>query len=226
MKPSAILLDLDGTLIDSRPGIAASCAAALHALGHTPDPALDITSLIGPPLPQVMARLLARYGDDRIDAGITAYRAHYGTIGLHMATVYRGIPEVVNLLAQGARCFVVTSKRKDFAARIVASLEFAATIAAVYGTEPDGSVDDKARLIAKVLRTEGLDPGGTIMVGDRSHDVIGARANALRAVGVLWGYGSRAELETAGADVLAVKPANLADLRSGPSAADAYSHGG
>jgi phosphoglycolate phosphatase len=205
----AILLDLDGTLIDSRPGIAASCVAALRALGHAPDPAFDVTPLIGPPLPQVIARLLARYGDDRVEAGMTAYRAHYGEIGLHMATVYPGIADALRLLSERARCFVVTSKRKDFATRIVASLEFAATIRGVYGTELDGSLDDKARLIAAVLREECLDPSGTTMVGDRSHDMIGARANGLRAIGVLWGYGSRDELEAAGADRLLAVPDEL-----------------
>jgi len=130
MSGRAILLDLDGTLIDSRPGILASCEAALRALGHTPDPAFDITPLIGPPLPQVIARLLERHGDDRVDAGITAYRAHYGEIGLHMATVYPGIPAALRALSAGARCLVVTSKRTVFAARIVASLDFAGTIGA------------------------------------------------------------------------------------------------
>jgi phosphoglycolate phosphatase len=205
----AYLIDLDGTLIDSRPGIAASCEAALRALGHTPDPAFDVTPLIGPPLPQVIARLLARYGDDRVEAGMAAYRAHYGEIGLYMATVYPGIPEALRTLSGQARCFVVTSKRKDFAARIVASLEFAGAISGVYGTEPDGSMDDKARLIAAVLRHECLDPNDTTMVGDRSHDIIGARANGLRAIGVLWGYGSREELEAAGADRLLVTPNEL-----------------
>ena len=205
----AIFLDLDGTLIDSRPGIAASCAAALRVLGHTPDPAFDVTPLIGPPLPQVIARLLAGFGDDRVDAGMVAYRTHYGEIGLHMATVYPGIPEAVRTLSASARCFVVTSKRKDFAARIVASLEFAGAIGSVYGTEPDGSMDDKARLIAAVLRIERLDPSDCTMVGDRSHDVIGARANGLRTIGVLWGYGSRDELTAAGADALVTTPGDL-----------------
>jgi phosphoglycolate phosphatase len=205
----AILLDLDGTLIDSRPGIAASCAVALRALGHTPDSAFDVTPLIGPPLPQVIARLLARYGDDRVEAGMTAYRAHYGEIGLHMATIYPGIPETLRLLSARARCFVVTSKRKDFASRIVTSLAFADAISGVYGTEPDGSVDDKARLIAAVLRIERLDPNDAIMVGDRSHDVLGAHSNGLRAIGVLWGYGSRDELAAAGADALVATPGEL-----------------
>jgi phosphoglycolate phosphatase len=209
----AVLLDLDGTLIDSRPGIAASCEAALRALGHIPDPSFDVTPLIGPPLPSVIGRLLACYGDDRVDTGIAAYRAHYGDIGLHMATVYPGIAEAVRLLAMDSRCFIATSKRTVYASRIVGALEFAGNISAVYGTEPDGSLDDKARLISAILHSEGLDPNDTIMVGDRSHDMIGARANELRAIGVLWGYGSREELQSAGADALLETPADLRHLR-------------
>ncbi len=208
-RQRAILLDLDGTLIDSRPGIAASCAAALRALGYEPDPAFDVTPLIGPPLPQVIARLLARHGDGRVDAGMAAYRAHYGETGLRMATVYPGIPDALRTLSVHARCFVVTSKRKDFATRIVGSLDFRGAIHRVYGTEPDGSVDDKARLIAAVLRIERLDPDDAVMVGDRSHDMIGARANGMRSIGVLWGYGSRDELSAAGANTLAATPGEL-----------------
>ena len=70
MTTRAILLDLDGTLIDSRPGIAASCEAMLRALGHTPDPSFDITPMIGPPLPSVIGRVLALYNDDRVEAGV------------------------------------------------------------------------------------------------------------------------------------------------------------
>jgi phosphoglycolate phosphatase len=207
--PRAILLDLDGTLIDSRPGIAASCEAALRALGHTPDPSFDVTPLIGPPMPQVIGRLLERYGDDRVDAGIAAYRAHYGETGLHLATIYPGIADALPHLSANAHCFVVTSKRSIYAQRIVESLGLAVWFRGVYGTEPDGSLDDKADLIAAVLLAEELDPRETVMVGDRLHDVLGAHANDLRAIGVLWGYGSRAELESAGADALADKPDDL-----------------
>jgi phosphoglycolate phosphatase len=210
MKRRAILLDLDGTLIDSRPGILASCEAALNALDHALDPTFDITPLIGPPLPKVIAGLLAQFGDDRVEAGIAAYRAHYGAVGLHMATVYPGIPAALRILSDRARCLVVTSKRKDFASRIVAALEFADTISGAYGTEPDGSLDDKAQLIATVLERESLDPRDALMVGDRSHDMIGARANGMPAVGVLWGYGSREELLAAGAERLVAAPADLA----------------
>jgi phosphoglycolate phosphatase len=212
MTTRAILLDLDGTLIDSRPGIAASCEAMLRALGHTPDPSFDITPMIGPPLPSVIGRVLALYNDDRVEAGVTAYREHYGAIGLHQAEVYPGIADTLPLLAACARCFVVTSKRTVFATRIVEAIGFSPLFGGVYGTEPDGSLDDKAHLIAAVLRTEALDPDNAIMVGDRMHDIIGAQANNLRAIGVLWGYGSRTELEQAGAAALARYPSELPRL--------------
>jgi phosphoglycolate phosphatase len=204
-----VLLDLDGTLIDSRPGIAASCEAALRALGHAPDPSFDVTPLIGPPLPQVIGRLLEHYGDDRIDAGLVAYRAHYGEVGLHQAVIYPGIAEALPLLSARANCFVVTSKRSVFAQRIVDSLGLAPWFRRVYGTQPDGSLDDKAALIDAVLRAEKLEPRDTVMVGDRLHDVLGAHANGMCAIGVLWGYGSRAELQTAGADALVGTPGEL-----------------
>ena len=207
-----LLIDLDGTLIDSRPGIAASLEAALRALGHTPDPAFDITPMIGPPLPSVIGRVLARYNDDRVDAGIDAYRAHYGEVGLHQFTLYPGIAETLPVLVERQRCFVVTSKRSLYAKRIVEKLGYTTMLSGVYGTEPDGSLDDKADLIAAVLRKEYLNPSETIMVGDRLHDIHGAHANRLRAVGVLWGYGSRPELEQAGADTLISGPAELLRL--------------
>jgi phosphoglycolate phosphatase len=207
-----LLIDLDGTLIDSRPGIAASLEAALRALGHTPDSAFDITPMIGPPLPSVISRVLALYQDDRVDIGIDAYRAHYGEVGLHQFTLYPGIAETLPALAQRQRCFVVTSKRSLFAKRIIEKLGYATMFGGVYGTEPDGSLDDKADLISAVLQKENLNPSETIMVGDRLHDIHGAHANGLRAVGVLWGYGSRAELEQAGADTLVSGPAELLGL--------------
>ena len=78
----SVLLDLDGTLIDSQPGILASCLAALRALGHKPDENLDIKSMIGTPLEDMMQVLLQPYGDDRVDEAVVAYRQHYGESGL------------------------------------------------------------------------------------------------------------------------------------------------
>jgi len=210
MIARAVLLDLDGTLVDSLPGIRASCLATLRALGHTPDPAMDYHSLVGPPLPEVMRRLLLSYGDDRIDAAVTAYRAHYAEAGMYEATLYPGIPEMLETLrATGAPLFVATSKRTMFARPILQRLGMADRLRGIYGTEPDGSLDDKAQLVAALLRAERLSPTETVMAGDRSHDIIGAHANGVRAMGVLWGYGSREELETAGAERLVASPAEL-----------------
>ena len=78
----SILFDLDGTLIDSEPGIMASFRAALRALGHEPDKALDIKRFIGPPLEDVMQLVLQSYGDNRVSEGVIAYRRHYGESGL------------------------------------------------------------------------------------------------------------------------------------------------
>ncbi len=79
---------------------------------------------------------------------------------------------------------------------------------------PAGGLDDKKDLLAEILRVEGYDPATTTMVGDRLHDIHAAQANALRSIGVLWGYGGRAELEIAGADALVASPSELLDLLS------------
>ncbi len=205
-----VLLDLDGTLIDSIPGIRASCLATLDALGHAPDPAIDFRSLVGPPLPEVMRRILQPYGDGRIDLAATAYRVHYAETGMFLATVYPGVADTLERLhRRGVRMFVATSKRTVFAAPIVHRLGLARWLHGIYGTEPDGCLDHKADLIAALLRAERLVARRTVMLGDRSHDIQGARANAVRAIGALWGYGDRAELEAAGADALVGHPLEL-----------------
>ncbi|HEY1934952.1 MAG TPA: HAD hydrolase-like protein [Acetobacteraceae bacterium] len=211
--PLTVLLDLDGTLIDSLPGIRASCLATLDALGLPPRPGTDFRSLVGPPLPEVMRRLLHPYSDTRIDAAVTAYRAHYAEAGVFLATIYPGVEAMLHRLhSAGTRMFCATSKRTMFARPILQRLGLAERLAGIYGTEPDGSLDHKADLIAALVRAERLEPGRTIMAGDRSHDMEGARANGVRSIGVLWGYGTRAELEAAGADALAASPEELTDI--------------
>jgi phosphoglycolate phosphatase len=91
-----ILLDLDGTIIDSQPGILSSCCrAALRALGHVPELSLDISSIIGPPIDDIMRLLLEPYGDDRVAEAVNAYRADYGQSGLFNSTLYPGIAQAL-----------------------------------------------------------------------------------------------------------------------------------
>jgi phosphoglycolate phosphatase len=209
---TTVLLDLDGTLTDSRPGIVASYHAALRDLGHAPDPSIDLTFAIGPPMGDVMGRVLALYGDDRIAAGIEAYRSHYGATGLFDNAVYDGIPEALDaLLAAGLSLYVATSKRRDFAQRIVGHFGLAARLKGVYGAVPGAGIDHKPELIAHLLAAQGIAPAEALMVGDREYDIRGAHANGLPAIGVLWGYGTREELAAAGAERMISAPGELAE---------------
>jgi phosphoglycolate phosphatase len=209
----SVLLDLDGTLIDSQPGILASCLAALRALGHDPDESLDIRRFIGPPLEEAMQILLQPYGDDRVGEAAAAYRQHYGDSGLFGSVPYPGIGKSLEEMKQtGLRIYLATSKRAIFASRILDHLKFGTYFDAIYGSVPSGELDHKTELLAHILSRQSLSPSHSLMVGDRRYDISGAHAVGMRALGVLWGYGTRDELETAGADQLVNSPADLAQM--------------
>ena len=206
----SVLLDLDGTLVDSQPGISASCVAALRALGHEPDQTLDIAGAIGPPLEELMQILLQSYGDERVGEAVIAYRQHYGESGFLGSVPYPGIGKSLEeMKRRGLRIYLATSKRAIFASRILDHLKFATYFDGIHGSVPGGELDHKPELLAHVLSRHGLSPSHSLMVGDRRHDISGAHAVGMRGVGVLWGYGTRDELETAGADRLVDFPADL-----------------
>lgn len=205
MKSSspAILLDLDGTIIDSEPGIVSSCRGAMEALGFAMPERTEIAHLIGPPIADAMAYLLRGQGVDRVAEAVAAYREDYGRRGLFDCTSYSGIADALRTLREkGARLVLATSKRRDFAERILAHIGIISLFEAVYGSGPDAASAHKDRMIADILQELDLDPAVSVMVGDRRFDIAGAHANGIRAIGVLWGYGSEAELTEAGADLL------------------------
>jgi phosphoglycolate phosphatase len=207
----SVLLDLDGTLIDSQPGILASCLAALRALGHEPDETLDIKRTIGPPLEDIMRVLLQPYGDDRVGEAVAAYRQHYGESGFLGSEPYPGIGSSLKEMQQaGLRIYLATSKRETFASRILHHLGFATYFDGIHGSVSGGGLDYKPELLAHILSQHNVLPSHSLMVGDRRHDISGAHAVGMRGLGVLWGYGTRDELETAGADQLVESTADLA----------------
>ncbi len=207
----SVLLDLDGTLVDSYPGILASCIAALRALGYEADERLDLRGAIGPPLEDIMQLLLQRYGDTRVAEAVTAYRQHYGECGFLGSLPYPGIESSLQeMTLAGLRLYLATSKRATFATRILNNIEFAKYFDGIYGSVPSGQLDRKPELLAHVLSQHNLSPSHSIMVGDRRYDVSGAHAVGMRGLGVLWGYGTRDELVAAGADQLVESPADLA----------------
>jgi phosphoglycolate phosphatase len=210
MNSRAVLFDLDGTLVDSRPGILASLHAALRELGHSPDPSIDLTWAIGPPLEDSMELLLRPYRDDRTREAVEAYRRHYRRHGVSVAAEYPGIRAAIDAMnAAGWRLFIATSKRASLARELLSHLDLSDRFAAIHGSTEDGSLDQKGPLIAHILRHEALDAAHAVMVGDRRHDVAGARANRVPVVGVAWGYGTRTELQEAGADAVIDDTAEL-----------------
>lgn len=206
-----VLLDLDGTLVDSRPGIVAGLRLALARMGHALPQDEPLDWAIGPPLADVMARLLARFDDPRVEHAMACYREWYGATGIYDAQVYPGVAELLARLAgSGLTLFVATVKRIDFARTVLAHFGLASSFRSIHGPGLDGSHSRKADLVAHLLTSERLVPTATVLVGDRGQDVEAARANGLRAVGVTWGYGGRDELHAA--DLLCDRPEELLGL--------------
>jgi phosphoglycolate phosphatase len=207
----ALLFDLDGTLTDPRQGIERSIRHAMQAVGHPLEPGLDLRWCIGPPL---LGSLEALLGPEKARApqALAAYRERYGARGLMDNKLYPGIGEALAALAGRYDLYVATSKPLIYAQAILDNFGLSVHFKAIYGSELDGTRSDKAELIAWLLALEGLDPARARMVGDRSHDMLGAARNGVQGLGALWGYGDRAELLGAGAAALLQRPSDLEKL--------------
>lgn len=197
---TTLIFDLDGTLTDPREGIARSFVHALEQLGLVSPPLQELTRHIGPPLREVFGALLATDEAARIEYAVALYRERFGTVGLFENQPYQGIHAALEQLrAAGHRLFVCTSKAQVYAERIVAHFELGPYFERVYGPGLDGTLSDKAELLAHLVEREGVTRASAIMIGDRLHDMLAARSNGIRGLGVLYGFGGRAELEAAGA---------------------------
>jgi phosphoglycolate phosphatase len=218
-----ILFDLDGTLTDPADGIVASILYALDRAGITPPDVAQLRACIGPPLRHSFARLLGTDEPEPVERAVAHYREYFAPRGIFENRVYDGVPAMLSLLrARGARLFVATSKPQHFAERIIAHFGLEG-FENIHGAALDGSLDDKRVLVRRLLERERLNPGNTWMVGDRSHDIIAARANRVAGLGVLYGYGTREELLDAGADAVADTATAVAGFLC--AAIDAYSTG-
>ena len=206
----AIFLDLDGTLVDSAPGITQSIHQTLAELGlDAPEPA-DLRWCIGPPLHQTFRNLLDPGAD--IAAVVGRYREIYAESGIFDAEPYDEIgPMLEGLQDTGLPLFVATSKMQAHAQEIADHFGFSHYIEGLFGSEPDGTRAAKDALLAHALAETGADPARSVMIGDRHHDVAGARANGLASIGVLGGFGSVEELRQAEADALAASPLDVAE---------------
>lgn len=210
------LFDLDGTLTDPKTGITRCIQYALERMGRPIPEADALTWMIGPPLVTGFTKLLG--GPEDAPEAVRLYRERFSDVGLFENEVYPGIPEVLQTLqGSGVRLFVATSKPHVFARRIVEHFGLSSFFREVYGSELDNRNADKRDLIRHILDQERFDPWDAVMIGDREHDAIGARANGIAPIGVTWGYGSRQELTEAGVTCLVSRPDELVELVLTPS---------
>jgi phosphoglycolate phosphatase len=206
-----LLFDLDGTLTDPRAGIVGSLRFALEQVA-APCPTDDVLAgYIGPPLRGAFATLLSTDDSERIEEAIGLYRQRFAGTGLYENRVYDGVPQMLERAGAAATAvYVATSKPAVYAERIVRHFGLAQHFRKVYGPDLDGRYEDKAELLAHLLKSESVAPEAAIMIGDRQADVRAAKASGVRSIGVLWGYGSERELIDAGADALCATPGELA----------------
>jgi phosphoglycolate phosphatase len=212
---SAILFfDLDGTLTDNYAGISACIVHALSRLGigTMPDES-SLRACVGPPLRTSFGRFLETDDSESIEQAIAHYRERFETTGWQENTPYPGIADALRTLAErGHRMFVCTSKPQRYAERIIDHFELTRYFEAVYGPDLAGSLEDKRKLLAHALAERGIDAPRAVMIGDRAHDMLAARASQVIGLGVLYGYGSTEELLESGALALCESVASLSGV--------------
>ncbi|HUS43972.1 MAG TPA: HAD hydrolase-like protein [Ilumatobacteraceae bacterium] len=214
LEATHVLLDLDGTISDSSPGIGRSLRHAFSVCGYEPPSDDQVRAAIGPPF-EISFPTLGIPIDD-IERVVLAYRDRYEDIGLFENAVYPGIADMLDeLTAAGHTLSIATAKPEPTARRIIEHFGFADYFEVQAGATVDVGTGrrTKAEVINYALISLRLGPSDlprVVMVGDRDHDVEGAHLNGIDCVGVTWGFGSVTELETAGAAALADSPGEVA----------------
>lgn len=198
MKFTHLFFDLDGTLIDSKPGIFNSLQCTLEEIGiPCSDWPGDFNPFIGPPL-RISFKTLFGFDDEMAEKATNIYRKYYSTEGINEFEIFPGIAEALTALHKsGFSISLVTSKAEVYASAIIKKTGFSSLFQTLSGCELNGDRSDKAELIIYTLKKLGIDPSPEIlMIGDRNHDLIGARTAGISSAAVLYGYGSKEELAT------------------------------
>jgi phosphoglycolate phosphatase len=205
----ALIFDLDGTLTDSKPGIVGCLRKVLDARNMGDQGPLD--RFVGPPVEEWTAELLPNATQDDRAALAREYRACYDREGWNNNSVFPGVREMLTQLHQlGFPLFVCTSKREQFAVRILDYFKLSNLFTAIYGDKAEYASHSKVDLLANLLRDQSLSPETTWMIGDRIFDIQAAHANHIHCVAAAWGYGSAQE--HALAEAVAAIPMDLPTL--------------
>jgi len=215
MKQNYIFFDLDGTLTESGPGIINSVRYALKRWGIDEPDDTALYRFIGPPLVYSFSTFYGFSQEDAVKA-MAVYREYYAVHGIFENSVYRGIPQLLALLkGAGKHLCVATGKPEKFMFPILKHYDLLKFFDFCGGSDEAETHADKTTVIRYVMDNCRAKAHDIVMVGDRHHDVDGAKANGVQSVGVLYGYGSREELKTAGADYIAATVEDLQELLLG-----------
>jgi phosphoglycolate phosphatase len=208
-SPTALFIDLDGTLVDSRAGLYPAFHAGARAIGVSDLTDSQLTTFLGTPLPDAFRSLKPSVTAAEIETGIAAFRETYEDVGIPGNVLYPGTIELLHAVRdRGRGAWIVTSKPEHYAVRVVQHLNIEGYVAGVIGAGL-AETDTKTGLVARALAAARVANDAVAMVGDRHYDITGALENGVRPIGALWGYGSYKELREAGCREFAHSPDDL-----------------
>ena len=213
MKYKYCLFDLDGTLTDPGIGITDSVMYALKKFDIDVKDRSELYPFIGPPLDYSFKTYFG-FTDEQAVLAIKYYREFFSTKGLYENEVYEGIPGMLEeLKKRGVTVALATSKPYEFSVEILRHFGLSGYFDHVGAATMDGRISKKEDVISNLLgQLNYEDKASVLMVGDRYHDIEGAKANGLHSAGVLWGYGTEEELQKAGAEYLFARPEDILRL--------------
>lgn len=208
-----VLFDLDGTLTDPGLGITNSVMYALKKWGIEVGERSELYKFIGPPLQESFERFYG-FSEEKAKQSVEYYREYFREKGLFENEVYEGTEELLKTLHDsGYKILLATSKPEEFAIRILEHFQLAKYFNCIGGASMDGVRSKKADVISYVLKKAGIeDLSKAVMVGDREHDIIGAKQVGIDSIGVLFGYGNYEELENAGATYIVDSVSKILDI--------------
>lgn len=189
-----ILFDLDGTLTDPKEGIVNSIKFALDKLGIREENINELDTFIGPPLRESFAE---RYNltNELADKAMLYYREYFSVMGLYENKIYDGVAQLLDLLySHNYKLFVATSKPTVYSVKILRHFKIDNYFYEIVGSNPDNTRTDKTEILSYIIANFNLQASHSVMIGDRKHDVIGAKNNLMKTIGVTYGYGSLEEL--------------------------------
>lgn len=193
---TCILFDLDGTIVDSAPGITASLAWTFERLGRPIPTPVELLAYVGPPILDSF-RDLAGMNVAEAELALEVYRPHYLATGVFNSSVYPGVPTLLKRVHEsGIPLSLATSKPESLATVALDFWDLAQYVTEITGASEDEVRSRKADVVEEALRrlrARGADVSNPVMVGDREHDVLGAAEHGVPTIFVTWGYGSALE---------------------------------